>query len=315
MKIVLAGVLCVLTVRVADAQTPAEPGTPIAQTTASGPLSSPPPSAGQRRWHGQLSLANSFDGNINHDPVPLRSFGLSPAAAVGYETAAFAFRYDLALNSYTGTDDWDRVSQGLFVAVTRRAGRVRLETAGSATWKGSSEDRELANEFALTERVIVRASNTVRLVLTGAYRYKQYPDDADTSGASPFIGGKIDRRVGDGHLIAGYKYQTRRSRAVRDRYHRQMFSIGYAMPVDLPGDELAFELEYRPQRYERLITVGDRRVPRQDQRFTLTASYARPISARVHLVWLAGLENRRSNDRDKEYRAPSLAMTLTYQWP
>jgi hypothetical protein len=295
----------------AHAQTPAPPdsarggtSTEHRASTATGP------------WHVNFSLMNAFDGNVSHDVQPLRSYGIAPAAAVRYERAgSLAWGYGVALNSYTGTDEWDRVSHGLYLVMTHRAGRVRLETGGDATWKGSSEDRELSNEFGMSERLVFRISDATRVVLSGAYRYKQYPDDPGTSGLSPAVGGKLDQRFGARRVTVGYKFQVRQSRAERDRYRRHAYSVAFSTPIYSPGDELSLEVEYRPQTYDnRLVKVDGIRVPRQDRRFQLAAVYERPISARTNIVWVAGLEKRDSNDPDKRYTAPSLAMTLRYRW-
>ena len=267
-----------------------------------------------RRWHVDFSLTNAFDGNINHDPEPVRSYGLAPGASFRFEHSSFELGYDVAFNQYTNTDEWDRISQGVYAIAIHRAGPVRFETGGNITLKGSSEDRELANEYAFSERVVVKLTSDVRLIGIGALRYKQYPLDPETTGFSPYVGAKLDRRFGDNRLTVGYKFQTRHSEAVRDRYRRHVYSIGFSMPIDVEDDELAFEFEYRPQQYERLIRVGDSRVLRQDQRFVLAASYDRPISPRVSAVWFAALEKRDSNDPDKRYFSPSLAMTMRYRW-
>lgn len=272
-------------------------------------------SSGNRPWQVNFSLLSAFDGNLTHDLLPLRSYGVSPAAALRYEPGGpFVWGYEVALNRYTGTDEWDRVSHGLYVVMTHRIGPLRLETGGDATWKGSSEDRELSNEFGVSGRIVWKVSDATRVLLSGGSRYKQYPDDPDTSGVSPYVGGKIVRRFGDQRVTLGYKFQTRQSRAQRDRYRRHAYSLGFSMPIDLPGDTLSFELEYRPQTYDRLITVGDTLALREDRRVQLAAVYERPLSARANIVWFAGFERRESNDPRKRYTAPSLAVTVKYRW-
>jgi len=277
------------------------------------PSTAPVPSA-DRSWHIDFSLMNAFDGNINHDPEPVRSYGLAPGASFRYEHRSFEFGYDVAFNRYTNTDEWDRISQGVYAIAIQRAGPLRFETGGNVTLKGSSEDRELANEYAFSERVVLKLTSEMRLIATGALRYKEYPLDPETSGMSPYVGAKFDRRFGDSRLTVGYKFQTRHSEAVRDRYRRHVYSVAYSMPIDVQDDELAFELEYRPQRYERLIRVGDARVWREDRRLVCAASYVRPISARISAIWVAALEKRDSNDPDKRYFSPNVAMTMRYRW-
>jgi hypothetical protein len=305
----------------AQAQTPGSPQPgqpPIADRGAPPrPTERAKDASSEQPWYVDFSLVNAFDGNINHDPEPVRSYGLSPTVAFRYERPALEWGYDIALNNYSHTDEWDRLSQGLYGVVRQRLGRFRFETGGDATWKGSSEDRELSNEFGISERVLYKLTDATRIAVTGAYRYKQYPDDPGTSGVSPYVSTKFDHRFGDQRLVVGYKYQTRLSQTERDRYRRHVYDVEFSMPIDLPADQLSFELEFRPQAYyQRLIRVEDSDVReiRQDRRILLAASYERPISPSVNVIWLVGFEQRDSNDTDKRYSAPSFAMTFRYRW-
>jgi hypothetical protein len=270
-------------------------------------------------WHGALSLANLFDGNVSHDVIPVRSYGVVPAATVTYESVGdtgLGFGYEVAANSYTGTDEWDRISHSLYTTVERRIGkRMRLETGGEASWRGSSEDRELANVFGVSQRLAYRLSATTRVALTGVYRYKQYTDDPSTSGLSPSIGAKIDRRLpGDRRFSFSYRYQTRLSEAPRNRYRRSVYAIELSTPLIAADDRLSIEFEYRPQLYgQRVIKVAGAQMLRADRRLTLGAVYRRPVSERVDANWTCGLESRRSNDPTKAFFAPTFGMTMSYR--
>jgi hypothetical protein len=288
----------------------------LASTTASAqPTDTPGDSP---RWHGIMSLSNLYDGNINHDVEPIRSYGIVPAAEIVFESSsepAFAFGYEIASNRYTGTDEWDRVSHSLNAVWSYRLGsRLRFETQGSASWKGSSEDRELANEFGGSQRVAIKITSSTRVAVTGAYRYKQYPDEPETTGPSPYVAAKLDRKFAAGRrLTVGYKYQSRLSQSVRDRYRRSAYAVDYSFPVSRQDDRITFEAEYRPQRYERLIKVGNERVLRMDQRFIAGAAYERPLNDRASARWFAGVETRNSNDPDKHFMAPSFGMSIAYR--
>ena len=122
----------------------------LASTTASA--QSTDTTSDSPRWHGTMSLSNVFDGNINHDVDPIRSYSIVPAAEVVFQSSnepAFAFGYEIASNRYTGTDEWDRISHSMYSVWSVRLGScVRFEAQGSASWKGSSEDRELATSSA-----------------------------------------------------------------------------------------------------------------------------------------------------------------------
>lgn len=270
------------------------------------------------RWHGTVSLGNLFDGNINHELRPVRSFGMVPAGELVFESSsepALVWGYEIASNSFTGTDRWDRISHSMYSVWSYRIGsRLRLESGGSASWKGSSEDRELANEFGVSQRLAYRVLQATRLVVSGGCRYKQYPDDPETSGPSPYVTAKLDQRFGSNQRISiGYKYQRRLSHAQRDRYRRSAYTVAYSTPVFTPTERLSLEIEYRPQQYERLIKVADRREFRFDRRFIASAAFERPLTKRTTARWTAALETRRSNDPDKPFFAPTFGVTIAYR--
>jgi hypothetical protein len=213
MRTVFIALLLLLGTATAYAQTqPATAAPHDPDLTGATTVSMPENGAAHGLWLVNLSLLNMFDGNINHDPAPIRSYGFVPAASFAYESSAdprFIMGYDIAANQYTGTDEWDRISHGLHAGVNARAGkRWRFEADGQATWKGSSDDRELSNEFGLSARAAYRVLKGTRLVLLGTVRYKQYPDDPGTSGPAPYVGGKLEQRLpGSRRLVFGYKHE------------------------------------------------------------------------------------------------------------
>jgi hypothetical protein len=323
MRSLAIGLLVAVSGLVARGQT-ASPGQPpeAPQAASAAPPAGelPPP---QRLWRLDLTAVNIYEGNISHDPEPIRSYGFTPAAAVRYDSSAhdpaFTFGYEIAGNAYTGTDEWDRVSHAVFAVATSRVGdRLRVETGGSATWKGSSEDRELSDDVAVSARTIYRLTKSQRLVGIGVWQYKQYPDDPATSGLSPYVGAKFDQRLPAGRrLVAGFKYQTRNSHEPRDRYTRQAYTLDFSTPLLAATDRLTLGYEYRPQVYtERLIKIAPGvRALRRDRRHVIDAQYARPINARMDVLWQVGFERRTSNDPDKYFVAPSFGMAITCHIP
>jgi hypothetical protein len=313
-------VLILLVGAAAHAQTPAAAAAPqhgdVAGETSTG-VSNEPRTHGV--WLANLSLLNTFDGNINHDPAPIRSYGLVPAASFGYDSSPdprFTAGYDVAANQYTGTDEWDRISHGLRADVNGRAGkRWRFGAAGSATWKGSSEDRELSNEFALSTRAAYRLLKSTRVIVLGMARYKQYPDDPGTSGPAPSLGAKLDQRLpGNRRLVFGYKYEERRSRDERNKYRRNGYSLEFSTPLLVKDGRLTIEAVGKGQTYRRLIKIGSLRELRHDLRSSVHAEYDFPVSPRVMAQWQVGFDKRTSNDADKRFVAPSLGLNLAYRW-
>jgi hypothetical protein len=297
------------------AATPPQHSEPAAATAAAAP---PEPDA-HGLWLINLSLLNMFDGNINHAPSAVRSYGFVPAASFGYESSAdprFTAGYDIAANQYTGTDEWDRISHGVHADVNARAGkRWRFEAGGQATWKGSSEDRELSNEFGVSTRAAYRLLKGTRVIVLATARYKQYPDDPDTSGPAPYVGGKLDQRLpGNRRLVFGYKYEERRSQVERNKYRRNGYSVEFSTPFIARDSRLTIGAVIKGQTYRRLIKVGSVRELRHDRRSSVDAGYELPLSPRVLAQWQVGFEKRSSNDPDKRFIAPSFGLNLGYRW-
>lgn len=310
-KTLLALGLAVAFPGMAAAQTvPTEeaPAAPPVVRTAPVPAGQPP------GLHVDFTVMNAFDGNINRGIVPLRSYGLAPGVSLHYEPAgSFAWGYDGAVNQYTGTDRWDHVSHALSGVMTRRVGAVDIETRATGSWKVPTDDREITKQVEIVERLTASLSSRTRLQLLGAYRYKYYVEHADTSGSSPYVGARLDRRYGAHHLTFAYRYQVRQSRARPERYSRQGYAAAFSTPVIRRGD-LSLDLEYRPQLYRVLIQTPDGLVRRRDRRVLTSATYQRPLSTRVSLLALAGFQRRWSNDLSRRFAEPAVALSLRYRW-
>src|SRR6185503_3424025 len=133
------------------------------------------PAPGGSSWSAALSLANVYEGNVNHDVTPLQSYGLVPAFDVAFATpkSGFTFAYEIADNRYTATNEWDRVSQAMESSVRRNVGkRIRLDATAEASFKGTSEDRELANMVGVSPRATFVLDKRTRVSVSGAWRYK-----------------------------------------------------------------------------------------------------------------------------------------------
>lgn len=306
------------------------PAAAAAQTAATadapGPAEAPaaapaprPPARGRFSDRGgphvDFTLMNAFDGNLNRQVVALPSYGLAPGAVLRYDTrGALAWDYAIALNEYTGTDHWDRLSHLVGATLNRGSGRIRSETRAEGTWKVPSDDRELTKQAELSERLTVHASAASSLQISGAWRYKYYVDHPESSGPSPYLGARLDRRFGRRGLAVAYRFQTRHARLRSDRYYRHGYATTFSTPLFGPGDDLSLSVEYRPQLYEGLVQSGDDVARRRDRRMLLNATYERPLSPRMNMLWLAGYQRRWSNDRSKAFVEPLLALTVRYRW-
>lgn len=308
---VLALGLALTTTGMAAAQT-----VPAAEAPAAPPT--PRPAAARAAQppglHLDFTLMNAFDGNINREIVPLRSYGLAPGVSLRYEPAgAFGWGYDGAVNEYTGTDRWNRVSHAVSGVMTRRIGGIRLETAATGSWKVPTDDREITRQGEVVERLTTSLSRSTRLQLVGAYRYKYYVEHTGTSGSSPYAGARIEQQFGVSHVAFAYRFQTRESRVRQDRYRRHGYGVAFSTPITR-SDELGMEFEYRPQIYEGMVPTSNGLARRRDRRILTNTTYQRPVTSRVNLLALAGFQRRWSNDLSRRFSEPIVALSLRYHW-
>jgi hypothetical protein len=279
----------------------------------------------RRRWWFYASLSNIFDSNIDHDDQNVRSFGLVPSLGFHFqnslENPAFQFDYETAFHSYSNTDRWDRVSHKVRASYERRFGRKFIaETTGEITNKGSSEDRELNNQYVIGQELQFRATRNHRFKLFAAYRVKRSPEDAGRDAINPYIGGSIEQRFGSNRsLEVSYRYDKNRSRSPRNRYIRWTYGVEFKTPFLRRDSLLTIEAKYRPQLYARTIEIEDEQghhhdVTRRDRRWILGASWQRRINENLVIGLLYRLETRRSNDVDKNFNSHIAGVTLTYRW-
>ena len=147
----------------------------------------------QRLFAVQLSFANVHDSNINHDEDYVRSTGWVPGVGVYFRSSPddprFELSYETARHAYTNTERWDRVSnrfRGLYTP--DHDGDWRRRTEVEVSLKGSSEDRDLSNQYALTQEVEHRLDSDNRLTGYGRYRLRRYPGEPERNARNPRSG-------------------------------------------------------------------------------------------------------------------------------
>jgi hypothetical protein len=269
------------------------------------------------------SLSSFFDTNILHDEQSINSFGLVPSVGFHFqddaEKPSFTTEYEAGLHRYTRTNEFDRVSHYFNVAYKRQlTSRFSARTTGEISLKGSSEDRDINNQYSLEQQFQLRLSPSRRVSAFAAYRIKRYPlVDAAKNAIDPYLGGKFQQKLAGGReLQFGYRYDKNRSQGEKDRYVRRTFEAQYSTPLfRSKQDLLTVEARYSPRRYSRLIkTVDGTRAPRLDRRWVLEAGYERPLNDNVRLGLHYQFEDRTSNDPDKPFNAHLFGVTFGFKW-
>ena len=197
--------------------------------------------AWRRRLWFSATLATSFDTNINHDLVGVSSYGLVPSLGVHFQNSVekptFEIEYEVAAHNYTNSEEWDRVSQNLVVSYRKHLfGGWSTRTESEITLKGSSEDRELNNQYLLGQQLEYRINSNSRLQLVAAYRVKRDPIDSGSNAIDPYAGIKfIQKLPGDKRWALSYRYDKNRSWDPKNRYIRWAYETEFATPIIVTG--------------------------------------------------------------------------------
>lgn len=275
-----------------------------------------------RRVWLTMSLSSVFDSNINDDEQSLNSFGLVPGVGLHFQNDAekptFEADYEVAFHRYTNTDKYDRLSQNLTASYRRQLSRRwQARTTGEISLKGSSEDRDVNNQYLLEQQLQYRINPNNRLRLFGAYRLKRYPlDDIGKNAVDPYIGARFEQKLkgGRGWEIL-YRYDKNRSQDPKDRYVRWTYDAQFTTPLFRKRqDLLTLDLRYAPRLYARQVKVDGVRVPRRDQRWVLDVLYERPLNQDVRVGLNYRFEIRNSNDPEKNFTSHQFGMTFAFNW-
>lgn len=262
-----------------------------------------------------------YDSNIERDKEnPIPSNGFVVGGVVRYASAAarpgLSAAYEVARHAYSRNEQFDRISQNLSLVLARRLfGELTAEVIGEAALKGSSEDRDVGNQFVVLPRFSYRLDAARRLRAYGAYRVRRYDTNADRDAVNRYIGAELRSDVGeDARVEVGYRYETNSARSERRSYVRRTYTTGFTRSFGRNNDVFA-ELKFRSQRYDkRLVEVDDEDVPRHDYRITPTVEWNHRFGAGFSVIANYNFENRTSNDPDNGYLNHVFALTARYDW-
>jgi hypothetical protein len=276
----------------------------------------------QRRVWLFARLSTVFDSNVEHDERRLRSFGFVPSLGFHFqddaERPSFEAKYEVGFHRYTRTDSFDRVSQYFTAAYRKRLpGRFSSRTTAEVSLKGSSEDRDVNNQYSLEQQFQYRLGPAVRLSAFAAYRLKRYPlIDVGKNAIDPYVGGRLQQELKGGReWQLTYRYDKNRSQDPKDRYVRRTYEAQFSTPLfRTRRDLLTVEARYSPRLYARQIKVEGGRAPRMDRRWVFEAEYERPLARDVRLGLDYRYETRDSNDPDKRFDAHVLGLSFDFDW-
>ena len=280
----------------------------------------PPAALGQsapRLWSLSAAASSVFESNIDRNQENNQSEGLVLGVGGEYrnrlDRPTFTVQYEMGGHMYAGAPQWDRISHHLRAAYEHRLFKpLTFEAVGEVALKGSTEDRELGNQYIVSPRFQYRLSRTLRLGFESGYRVKRYDDQTRNAG-NPYGGVRLTQRFGSGRWDLGYRYEENLSAGERNRYVRSTYSGALALPVTLQ-DNFAVELKFRPRRYGRTVRVGDRRLPLRDLKWTLSPEWVHVLNAGLQFRVGYEFEARGANDPGRTYNAHSMALSVERRW-
>jgi hypothetical protein len=288
--------------------------------SAGGADDRPPDQAGAR-WSLEAGQSGVYDSNIDHDTPARADYGVVFMGAAAWQNRlarpSLSLRYEAALHRYADSPRWNRLSQRGEASFEKRLSkRWTSETRGEVSLKGSSEDRELSNQYTLLQEVYFRVLRGLELRAYGQARLKRYPaPDQDRDATNTYAGTALRARLGPARLEVGSRYEDNAARADRRDYQRWVHAAELAAPLG-GRDVLDVELKLYDQQYPSR-PVGDGPAeghPRLDRRLVASVAWAHRFREDLGFEVEYKHDRRTSNEPDKGFDAHQVGLSFLYRF-
>ena len=313
----VAALDCVLTAAV-DSNRVAVPVPTVSQSVLPEPSSPGSPDDGSawlRPFSFFVSTTGVYESNINHDENPVRDYGAVYGVGTHFETDTVEVEYEVASHNYQNTDRWDRISHSLTSSYDQKfSKKLSMEAVGEVALRGSSEDRELGDQYVFEPRIHYRISPSNRLRLYGAYRLRRYDENPERDATNRYVGAEFRQRLGRSALDVGYRWERNVADGPRFTYDRQTYSAQLSTPLAGGLHRLGMEVRYRPQQYAHRF-VSDRHPEeglRRDRRWIVSLGGSFALGRNFELLPGYRFETRSSNDPDKKFDSHAAYVGLRY---
>jgi len=291
-----------------------------AQTLPGGPPPlTPTPAAASRPLTFHFNNLYLYDSNINHsgdDPRDTRGavFGLQALYRMPADRPELELSYEIARHFHTAPE-WDRVSHHFRADWERRLSNDwAIETVGDVSLKGSTEDRDISDQYVFSPRLEYRVDRQNRIRGFAAYRIRKFENDPDRDARNHYFGAEYAYRSGGvRRLDLGLRYEVNRAEAERHRYTRWTYYAQFATPL-ARRDRVDFEVRYRPRRYEFRTVDHNDDLLRYDKNWILSAALIHTFQAHLDLSLEYRFETRDSNDPDENFNQHSVGLGLGYHF-
>jgi hypothetical protein len=273
----------------------------------------------EKSWYIKASLFGTFDSNFDKEPIGTKSFGVIPSLDFGYQLQSnrqrIQLQYTIGVPKYSKFTEYNRRGQYFRGAYRYDLGNgFTTETEGEAILKGANEDRELNNQFIITQKLNYKVTKKDKVSIYGAYRLKTGSTDPNSNAKNPQVGFKYTRQITKKFdAYGGFKYDHNLANGERQRYIRRTFSTGFDY-TPTKRDTVSFEARYAPRLYGRLIEVDGLDVPRSDKKTTFDINWRHECKSNFGMENNYTYEKRDSNDLGKKYRNHQVVVSLFYRW-
>lgn len=267
------------------------------------------------------TASNVFDTNVNDDEDDgIRSIGVVLGSGAQFRDdpidPTVDVTYEIGLHRYTQSDRWDRLSHQVRAAIDNDlSGPWSLETVGEITLKGTSDDRELSDQFVINPRLNYRFGGRHRLRTYAVLRLRRYDEDTDRNATNRYVGAEVALRAARGDRWRfGGRLEGNDAVGPRNDYARYTYYAEYTAPVS-PRDQIEAEIRTRRQHYSaRTVLLDGERVLVRDQRWLPAFAWTRRFNAQTDLRLGYALERRESNDLDREFTTHVISASITRRW-
>jgi len=268
----------------------------------------------------RVSTAALYESNLDHSATPRGAYGGVAALGIRLQDRARRPRLTIdaetALHRYSAATRFDRASATVEGDLALDLVRgFTWATAVSASLRGSSEDRDLNNQYRVRERLELRLAEGTSVRLTGSVRLKRYPEPGASgrNATNRYAEAELVQRLqAGGRITLGARLEANAATAARYRYDRVTWGLALE---SAPGrwQQVEFGLAYRVQRYTDRPVEGRTQL-RRDYRVNPELRWTLRPWASTEVTLAYDFENRTSNDPEESYDAHRLSLGVTQWW-
>lgn len=310
----IAGALLCLPALAAAQSRPASP--PPTTPSRPGTVSPTPTPSAPRSWSGFARVANAYDSNIDQDDQNHQAFGVIVGGGVQYVDnpgdPSLTFSYETGLHRYGGTDRWDRLSHfARMQYVHDLSGPWKADVTGEVSLKGTTEERELSNQFNVIPRLQFRIDKHRRVRVFGAWRERRY-EDTQRNARNRYVGTEFAHRDERGDEWAlEVRYERNDADGARYQWNRMSYGVEYGMAIGQRG-RLEIDVKYRLLNYTaRTVEIEDVDVPRRDHRWTPSVVWRHNVTGATELRLGYVHDGRISNDPSRDFGASQFICSVS----